>query len=247
MRPWNGAWTKYNLQQSLPLPCFDAGTIFRFFVCIVFDDTGIQVGFLNAIWHSCLKREPSCTDRTWFAVLCGLFRFWECQLEQRIQSHRHVSRKPFLNLLPNLQNYFLKFPDHHCELKFEFVVTKLWSMDLEPSATLASHAADFNKKISNSFGFKYHPLNSSTLWTCSSSKLKFEKPYTCVASRELTLNPIFTTSYPPDEKLIIDLICEKAYMGFLSVDNQSLIVYRNSSPTNSNTRSLRLAHSRVKM
>ena len=31
MRPWNGTWTRSNLQQLLPLPCFDAGTIFRFF------------------------------------------------------------------------------------------------------------------------------------------------------------------------------------------------------------------------
>ena len=162
-----------------------------FFVCLVFYDTGIQVGFLNALnalWHSCMKREASCTDRTWFAVLCGLL-FWENQLEPRIQSHRHVSWNPFLNLLPNLQSYFLKFPGHHfrsalLKQKTLFVnwglslliVTELWSVELEPSATLASHAANFNKKISNSFGFKYHNLNSSTLWTCLSLKLKFVKP-----------------------------------------------------------------------
>ena len=45
-----------------------------------------------------------------------------------------------------------------CELKFEFVVTELWSVYLEASVILVSHVADFKKKIQNSFGFKISPF-----------------------------------------------------------------------------------------
>ena len=74
-----------------------------------------------------------------------------------------------------------------CELKFEFAVIELWSVDLEPSVTLVSHAADFNKKIPKLFLKWFYTLNFFVLRSHN----------TCVASREFTLNPIFTTSYLP--------------------------------------------------
>ena len=61
------------------------------------------------------------------------------------------------------------------EVRIKYIVVVVVVV-VEASVILVSHAADFNKKIQNSFGFKYRPLKSSTLSTCSSLKLKFEKP-----------------------------------------------------------------------